>query len=115
MRQGDDRLNGVLTGFGSFLQQKRLAEHRQRPHLVQRVREFLLFAREHRGYTVEQTLDLLLAEMGDRVGIKPWQVRQAADAVRIYRYQYRVTTPRVLPVNGAEQLGTDLSTLARLK
>ncbi|MBI2192501.1 MAG: hypothetical protein HYU36_11010 [Planctomycetes bacterium] len=25
-------------------------------------------------------------------GVKPWQIQQAADAVRIYRYQYRRAT-----------------------
>ena len=51
--------------------------------------EFLLFAQTHRGYTFEQTLDLFLAEVGARVGVKPWQLQQAANAARIYRYQYR--------------------------
>jgi hypothetical protein len=42
-----------------------------------------------RGYTFEQALDLFLAEVGGRTGVEPWQMQQAADAVRIYRYQYR--------------------------
>lgn len=53
------------------------------------VQQFLHFARARPGYTFEQTLDLYVAQVGDRVGVKPWQVQQAADAVRIYRYQYR--------------------------
>jgi integron integrase len=53
------------------------------------VKEFLHFAQAHGGYTFEQTLDLFLSEIGGRVGVKPWQIQQAADAVRIYRYQYR--------------------------
>jgi hypothetical protein len=40
-------------------------------------------------YTFEQSLDLFLAEVGVRVGVKPWQLLQASDAMRIYRYQYR--------------------------
>jgi len=43
------------------------------------VQEFLLFAEQHRGYTFEQTLELFLAALGERVGIKPWQIQQAAD------------------------------------
>jgi integrase len=43
----------------------------------------------HAGYSFEQTLDLFLAEVGGRVGTKPWQLQQASDAIRIYRYQYR--------------------------
>jgi len=57
--------------------------------LVRWVREFLVFATEHRGYTFEQTLDKFLAALGERTDVKPWQIRQATDAVRIYRYQYR--------------------------
>ncbi|NBB94356.1 MAG: hypothetical protein GVY16_01265 [Planctomycetes bacterium] len=53
------------------------------------VAEFLLFARAHAGYTFEQTLDLFLADVGGRVGTKPWQLQHAPDAIRIYRYQYR--------------------------
>ena len=30
-----------------------------------------------------------LAEVGGRVGTKPWQLQQASDAIRIYGYQYR--------------------------
>jgi len=41
-----------------------LAKHQ--PYLVRWVREFLLFARDHGGYTFEQTLDLFLAEVGGR-------------------------------------------------
>ena len=43
----------------------------------------------HAGYSFEQTLDLFLADVGGRVGTKPWQLQQASDAIRIYRYQYR--------------------------
>ena len=49
----------------------------------------MLFAREHCDHTFEQTLDLFLTALGQRTGVKPWQVQQAADAIRIYRYQYR--------------------------
>ena len=84
-----DSMSQVLDGYARFLRERRLAPANQQPHLVRWAREFLQFAREHGGYTFEQTLDLFLAEVGTRVGVKPWQVRQAGDAVRIYRYQYR--------------------------
>ena len=66
------------------------ASAKHQPHLVRWVQEFLLFAEEYGGYTFEQALDLSLLALGERVGIKPWQIQQAADTVRIYRYQYRV-------------------------
>jgi len=68
---------------------KGLAPLKPQPYLVRWVKEFQRFAGEHSGYTFEQTLDLFLTDVGQRVGIKPWQVQQAADALRIYRYRYR--------------------------
>jgi hypothetical protein len=64
-------LHGVLDGYSKFLQEKDLAPAAHQPHLVRWVREFLLFAQTHRGYSFEQTLDLFLAEVGARVGVKP--------------------------------------------
>ncbi len=43
----------------------------------------------HAGYSFEQTLERFLAEVGGRVDTKPWQIQQASDAIRIYRYPYR--------------------------
>jgi len=40
------------------------------------VQEFLLFAEQQRGYTFEQTLELFFAALGERVGMKPWQIQQ---------------------------------------
>jgi len=74
-----NNLHGVLDGYRKFLREKDLAPAAQQPHLVRWVREFLLFAQTHRGYSFEQTLDLFLAEVGARVGVKPWQLHQAAD------------------------------------
>ncbi len=82
-------VEAVLEGYADFLRKRDLARPMQRPHLVRWVREFLLFARSHGGYTFEQTRDLFLAALGKRGEIEPWQIRQASDALRIYRYQYR--------------------------
>ena len=99
MAEGDERLRTVLDAYANFLCEKKLAVPKHQPYLVRWVREFLLFARQHGGYTFEQTLDLFLADVGRRVGVKPWQIQQAADAVRIYRHPYRagVTGPQGCP------------------
>ena len=65
-------------GYANFLSERKLAPRKYQPHLVRWVREFLLFAEEHRGYMFEQALDLFLLALGERVGIKPWQIQQAA-------------------------------------
>ena len=46
------------------MQEKDLALSKHQPYLVRWVREFLLSAQEHDGYTFEQTLELFLAEAG---------------------------------------------------
>jgi len=85
----DGSMREVLNGYAKFLQEKNLALDKHQPYLVRWVAGFLRFARAHAGYSFEQTLDLFLAEVGGRVGTKPWQLQQASDAIRIYRYQYR--------------------------
>jgi len=67
----DGHLQDVLGGYAKFLQDKNLALDKQQPYLVRWVREFLLFARAHAGYSFDQTLDLFLSEAGGRVGTKP--------------------------------------------
>jgi len=89
MRKGDRTLDALLKGYAGFLRNRQLAPPRHRQHLVRWVREFLLFAQEHRGFTFEQTLDLFLDAIRKRGEVQSWQIRQAADALRIYRYQFR--------------------------
>jgi hypothetical protein len=83
------RIQAMLDGYAKFLREKDLALPKHQPYLVRWVREFLLFAQGHGGYTFEQTLDMFLAAIAKRGDVKPWQIQQAADAARIYRYQYR--------------------------
>ena len=71
MAGGDGRLQEVLESYAAFLREKELALAKHQPYLVRWVRDFLLFARRHGGYTFGQTLDLFLAEAGGRVGTKP--------------------------------------------
>jgi len=85
----EERLNQVLAGYATFLRVRIWPWLSTSRTWVRWVREFLLFARDHGGYTFEQTLDLFLAEVGGRVRTKPWQLQQASEASRIYRYQYR--------------------------
>ena len=58
MTSGEGRLEAVLEGYSKFLLEKDLVPRKHQPYLVRWVRDFLLFAQEHGGYTFEQTLDL---------------------------------------------------------
>jgi|GEM_PF-1368280 len=111
----DEQLRKILEGYANFLREKELALPKHQPYLVHWVRSFLLFARDHGGYTFEQTLDLFLAEVGGRVGTKPWQLQQAADAIRIYRYQYRGAKDDGEGGSPATGLNDEAAILARLR
>ena len=76
MTKIEKALESVLEGYANFLREGMLAPLKHQPHLVRWVQEFLLFAEQHRGYTFEQTLELLLAAVGERLGIKLWQIQQ---------------------------------------
>ena len=75
----------ALRSRDKFLCEKKLAAPKYQPYLLERVRRFLLFARQHGGYSFGQTLDFFLAELGRRAGVQPWEIQQAADAVLISR------------------------------
>ncbi len=65
MPMGCGHLQAVLDGYATFLHEKDLALTKHQPYLVRWVREFLLFAQEHGGYTFEQALDMFLAGIGE--------------------------------------------------
>jgi hypothetical protein len=79
MEPSAQRLQGVLDGCGKFLREKQLAPAKQHPHLMSGVREFQGFAREHPGYTFEQTLDLFLEDLGGAGKTAPSADRRRAD------------------------------------
>jgi integron integrase len=84
-----DALMTLLADFELFLKKQDLTPPNTRPHLVRWVKEFLLFAEDHRNQSFDQTLDHFLNEVGTRSDIQPWQIQQASDAIRIYRFQFR--------------------------
>ena len=74
MADRDDHLHEVLDGYAKFLQDKNLSLDKHQPYLVRWVREFLLFARAHAGYSFEQTLDLfwpMWAGVSRKNSVKP--------------------------------------------
>ncbi len=73
MDQAGKQFQTVLNNYAKFLREKKLAPPKHQPYLVRWVKEFLHFARAHPGYTFEQTLDLFLAEIGGRTGIRETQ------------------------------------------
>ncbi|MHC4884862.1 MAG: integron integrase [Planctomycetota bacterium] len=89
MSGADQGFNGVLRGFEAYLVKKGLGTERERPHLVRWTRDFLLFAKPLTDYSFEQAKALYLESLGQRPEIRPMQIRQAADALTLYYFQYR--------------------------
>ncbi|MDX9979809.1 MAG: hypothetical protein RBU25_07140 [Lentisphaeria bacterium] len=89
MASFDEWLTQILDGHANVRRENGLTLANHQSRLVRWVREFLLFAQGHGGYTFEETLDLFLAEVGGRPGTKPWQLQEAADAIRAYRLETR--------------------------
>ena len=54
-----------------------------------------------------------MAEVGRRVGVKPWQIQQAADAVRIYRHQFRGAEQREANAATSRTTAADDGSLVR--
>ena len=66
----EERWQAARDGCAKLVHDKDLARSERQPYVVRWVREFLLFAQGHGGYTSEQTLDMFLAGVGGRVGVK---------------------------------------------
>ena len=69
METGGERLHGTLEGYGRFLTEKDLSSQKERHYVVRGVIGFPLFARAYGGVAFEQTLDLLLAQVGERIRV----------------------------------------------
>jgi len=68
MAEISKKLKTVLEGYATFLRKRELVLPRHQQHLVRWGQEFLLFAEQHPGYTFQQTLDLFLVAVEERVG-----------------------------------------------
>ena len=99
-----ERLQTVLEGYSNFLQKKDLAVPKHRPYLVGWVREFLLFAQGHGGYTFEQTL-LALSGVNPRTAMELMRHSDIRLTTNIYQHLELVDTAgavNLLPMPKAE-------------
>ena len=84
------KLENVLAEYHKYLILRKLVKEEQAPYLVRWVREFLQFARDKTGYKFETVIEMFRVHLEQNPGIKDWQIRQAIDAVIIYKYQFRI-------------------------
>ena len=83
------KIDIVMAEFKAYLERRRLAKTKHIPYFVNWVRQFLSFAKEHRGKTFDEVYAMFGESLGKDSQINEWQIRQALDAVRIYGYQFR--------------------------
>ena len=79
--------NRELAGFEDWLRQRRMTPAFQLPHFTRWVVRFLRLRGSRRRETWQDTLQVFLEDLGEGA-LKPWMVRQAADAVTLYCGQY---------------------------
>ena len=83
------RLDEVLKAFAAFLRARRLVTERELPYMVRHVRSFLVFADRRRDRGFDDVLLAFLDHLRTATYTKERYVRQAGDAVRMYRCQFR--------------------------
>jgi len=84
-----NKLDKILDEYHKYLICRKLAKKARIPYLVRWVRQFLQFAKGHTGHKFETVIEMFRCHLEQNPGIEDWQIRQAIDAVIIYKYQFR--------------------------
>ncbi len=77
-----------LTSFGDFLLKSSMVQPGRAKYFVNWVRQYLSIERSLKGQGWEEKLPQFLDGIGGEPNIKPWQVDQADQAVRLYFQNY---------------------------
>jgi len=83
------KLEKLLAEYHKYLTLRKLAKAEHVPYLVRWVREFLKFAKGKTGHKFETVIEMFKVHLEQNPGIKDWRIRQAIDAVIIYKHQFR--------------------------
>jgi len=75
MAKVDNALESVPEGYPGFLRERMLARLSISRTWYGGCRSSSSLAEQHSSYTFEQTLELLLAALGERASIKRWQIQ----------------------------------------
>lgn len=111
-------LNSEMVSFHDFLTRRKLVQEDQIHHLVRHVRQFLTFTKSFDEYSYDQARDLFLQRMQNEFGATDFEVRKAANAVRIYFFLYLETPSITLEpcnsINTPTTTFSDTSQVSRL-
>ncbi len=78
----------ILKEYEAYLTRRRLAPARQIPFFVGWVRRFLAFERGCNGEPFGRIVELFGGDLEKDRRLQEWQIGQALDAVRMYRYRF---------------------------
>jgi integron integrase len=91
---------GQLGGFSAWLRQRRIAPENQIPFFARWVERYLRLSKARPGQVWRDTLQIFLEDLAE--GQTPdWQIRQAADAVRLFCDQFQPSSA-VPPAESAQ-------------
>ena len=84
-----NNIKKVLAEYHKFLLDRKLAKVEHVPYLVRWVKEFLRFAKDKTGHKFQAVVEMFKQHLEQNPEIKDWQIRQAIDAVLVYKHQFR--------------------------
>jgi len=84
-----NELEKVLAEYHKYLTCRKLANEARAPYFVRWVREFLRFAKGKTDHKFETVIEMFRCHLEQNPRIEDWQIRQAIDAVIIYKHQFR--------------------------
>jgi len=107
------KLDRILDEYHKYLLHRGLAKESHVPYLVRWVRQFLQFAKGHTDHKFETVIEMFRQHVEQSPRITDWQIRQAIDAVIIYKHQFR---QRQFPDTPSSGQGLDVkATLERAR
>ncbi|MEJ2366237.1 MAG: hypothetical protein P8017_16475, partial [Deltaproteobacteria bacterium] len=83
------RAKGVLPEFQVFLLSNKLATEKNVLFMAVWAGKFLAFSNRKGQVDINQTVAEFLNSLEAREGIEDWQIRQAADSVRLYLNHFK--------------------------
>ena len=96
-----NKLERLLAEYHKYLTRRKLAKETHAPYLVRWVKEFLRFAKGQTGRKFETVMEMFRQHLEQTPRIEDWQIRQAIDAIIIYKYQFRNSQLPDAPSSGS--------------
>ena len=99
-----NKLDKILDEYHKYLMFRKLCKAEHAPYLVRWAKQFLRFAKGKTGHKFETVIEMFRCHLEQNPRITDWQIRQAIDAVIIYKHQFRQSQFPDAPSSG---LGLD--------